>query len=205
MSALLEALSHHYREGHAKPAPPMWGDPRTEGVTAFKPASVLIAITDKAESDGFGPGVLLIHRPDTMRAHPGQIALPGGRRDPGEDAIQAALREAEEELGIDQTQVRVIGTSDTFHSGSGYEITPVLAVVPGDIAITPNPAEVASWFEVPLAHVLDPANHAVRELERNGKIIPFVEILWQGHMIWGVTGAILSNLSKRLEWGRKDG
>ena len=202
MSRLLEALGHHYRAGHAKPAPPLWRDPRVEAFTEYKPASVLIAVTDRPEHDEFGPGVLLIHRPDTMRAHPGQIALPGGRRDPGEDAVQAALREAEEELGLDPEQVRVIGTSDVFHSGSGYEITPVLAVVPGDIAITPNPAEVASWFEAPLAHVLNPANHAVRELERNGIRIPFIEILWQGHNIWGVTGAILSNLSKRLEWGR---
>ena len=200
MSDLLSRLAHQYAQGHARPAPPLWRDPRVEAFTQYTPASVLVAITDRSE-----PGLLLIHRPDTMRAHPGQVALPGGRRDAGEDAVQAALREAREELGIDPARARVIGTSDIFHSGSGYEITPVIAVVPGDIAITPNPAEVASWFEAPLGYVLDPANHATRELERNGQIIPFVEIAWQGHVIWGVTGAILSNLSKRLMWKQSGG
>ena len=197
---MLEHVSRLYRAGHAKAPPALWLDPRIHDIPEFKPAAVLVAITDRPE-----PGVLLIHRPDNMRAHPGQIAFPGGRRDPGEDAITAALREAEEELGIDPALVRVIGPSDLYRTGSGYEITPVIAVVPGDIAITPNPTEVASWFEAPVAHVLNPANQTVQEIDHEGARHRFVEIVWQGHVIWGVTGAILSNLAKRLEWAVEHG
>ena len=75
----------------------------------------------------------------------------------------------------------------------------------GDIAITPNPTEVASWFEAPVAHVLNPANQTVQEIDHEGARHRFVEIVWQGHVIWGVTGAILSNLAKRLEWAVEHG
>ncbi len=192
---LIAHLTRLYAEGHANPAPGVWEDPRIEGVTTFKPASVLVAITDRPE-----PGLLLIHRPDTMRSHPGQVAFPGGRRDPDEDVIAAALREAHEELGIDPAQVSIIGASDIYRTSTGYEITPVIAVVPADIAITPCPTEVAAWFEVPLAHVLDPANRTLRTMEHDGRQLQFIEIMWQGHRIWGVTGAILTRLIRRMDW-----
>lgn len=200
MSALFDHVARLYAEGHAKAPPQMWLDPRIHEITEFKPAAVLVAITDRPD-----PGMLLLHRPDTMRAHPGQIAFPGGRRDGAESAVDAALREAEEELGIDPARVRIIGPSDIYRSGSGYEITPVLAVVPGDIAITPNPTEVASWFEAPVAHVLNPANQTIQEIDWEGARHRFVEIVWQSHVIWGVTGAILSNLAKRLAWEKTHG
>ncbi len=196
MSPLAHRIAGLYRKGLAMAPPEMWLDPRIAGMTEFKPAAVLVAITDRAE-----PGVLLIHRPETMRAHPGQIAFPGGRHDPGEGPVAAALREADEELGIDPGAVTVIGASDRYRSGSGYEITPVLAVIPADTGITPNPDEVADWFEAPLAHLLDPTNHAVRHIDWDGTSHPFIEILWQQHRIWGVTAAIISNLSKRLGGG----
>lgn len=193
--SLIEHLTRLYTEGHAQPAPAAWEDPRIRPATTFKPASVLVAITDRVE-----PGLLLIHRPDHMRAHPGQVALPGGRRDPGEDAIAGALREAHEELGIDPARVTVIGASDVLRTATGYEITPVVAVVPADIAITPCPTEVASWFEVPLAYILDPANQVMRPIEHEGVRLEVVEIMWQGHRIWGVTGGILMRLIQRMNW-----
>ncbi|HWU04425.1 MAG TPA: CoA pyrophosphatase, partial [Novosphingobium sp.] len=146
------------------------------------------------------PGLLLIHRPTTMRAHPGQVAFPGGRREAGESVVEAALREADEELGIPPDQVRVIGATDIYRTGTGYEVTPVLALVPPDLPLAPNPHEVAQWFEAPLAHLLDPANHAVGTMDIGGEKRRYVEIDWQGHRIWGVTGAILANLAKRLKW-----
>ncbi len=195
MSELFERLERLYRDGEAATPPQLWEDPRLVGGEVFRPAAVLIAVTERAE-----PGVLLLHRPSHMRAHPGQIAFPGGRLDPGETAVEAALREAEEELGIDPKLVQVIGPSDCYHSGSGYEITPVLAMVPGDIAIHPNPAEVAQWFEAPLAHILTPANQVQQWLDYGGVQVPFIEIIWQDHRIWGVTAAIIFNLSRRLNW-----
>ena len=195
MSALFARLQQHYAAGQAKPAPNLWVDPRTAQMSGFKPAAVLAAVVDRPE-----PGLLLIHRPGHMRAHAGQVALPGGRLDPGETPTEAALREAHEELGIAPAAVRVIGEGDVFYTGTGYEVTPVLALVPPDLPLVPNPHEVAEWFEAPLGFVLDPANQVAREVFWAGAMRRYVEIVWQGHRIWGVTGAILANLAQRMEW-----
>lgn len=159
------------------------------------PAAVLIAITDRPQ-----PGVILTQRPDYLRSHPGQVAFPGGKIDPeDEDAIAAALREADEELGLSPDHVRVIGTGDVYRSGSGFAITPVLGVIPPDLSYSPNPGEVADWFEVPLDFVLDPANHARHSTFWKGAQRQYVEILWGQRRIWGVTAGIIANLSRRLE------
>ena len=109
MTPLSQRLDCLFREGHSAPHPDLHKDPRTDEIDAFKAAAVLIAMTERKE----GPGFLLLHRPSNMRAHPGQVALPGGRIDPGESAVEAALREAWEELGIPPDAVRVIGQTDT--------------------------------------------------------------------------------------------
>lgn len=193
MSPLYETMTRRFEEAYAKAPPQMWLDPRIADIDEFKPAAVLVTLTDRET-----PGTLLLHRPSTMRAHPGQIAFPGGRLDAGETAIEAALREAHEELGIHPRDVEVIGTSDVYRTGSGYEITPVLAVIPADLPIYPNPAEVAQWFEAPFSYLLDPANQRSRSMMWESHRHSFVEIAWQDHVIWGVTGAILHNLSNRL-------
>ncbi len=195
MSALFTHVENLFQTGHAGNAPVLFGDQRLEGITQFTPAAVLVAITERA-----APGMLLLHRPSNMRAHPGQIAFPGGKIDPGETPIEAALREAHEELGIDAAQVRVIGTSDVYRTHSGFEITPVLGIVPPDIKITPNPLEVAHWFEAPVAHVLNPANHEQQRVEWEGLMRAYYQIDWQEHQIWGVTAAVIVNLSRRLNW-----
>jgi 8-oxo-dGTP pyrophosphatase MutT (NUDIX family) len=195
MSALFERVSRLHAQGHAAAPPGLWSDPRIEEIEAFTPAAVLVALVERER-----PGMLFLHRPSTMRAHAGQIAFPGGRVDPGEDAVEAALREAWEELGIEPECVRVIGTSDRYRTGSGYEITPVVGIVPADLEIRPNPAEVAQWFEAPADFVLDPANQQVKTIAIKGHQHEFVEVDWQGHQIWGVTGAILHNLAGRLRW-----
>lgn len=195
MSDLFDRVGRLFELGHAKAPPEMWVDPRIDAIENFKQAAVLIAITDREK-----PGILFLHRPSNMRAHAGQIAFPGGRIDAGETPVEAALREAWEELGIPPEQVRVIGTSDVFRTGSGYEITPVVGIVPADLDIVPNPAEVAQWFEAPVDFVLDPANETPRTVSYQGRKIELVQLNWQGHEIWGVTGAILHNLAKRLRW-----
>jgi 8-oxo-dGTP pyrophosphatase MutT (NUDIX family) len=189
---LFDRLGRVFEAGHGREID-LLADAMAPPTGELRAAAVLIAVTDRPE-----PGVLLTHRPETMRSHAGQAAFPGGKLDPGEDAVTGALREAHEELGIDPRNVRVIGTSDPFRTRTGYDITPVLAVVPPDLPLTPNPEEVADWFEPPLAYLLDPANRTPRTVEWDGAERTYFEIIWQGHRIWGVTAAIIGNLSRRM-------
>ena len=194
MSALFDRLTRLFDEGHGVELPDLRSDAHF-APPEIRPAAVLIAVTDRSD-----PGVILTHRPPDMRAHPGQVAFPGGKLDPGEDAVQAALREAHEELAINSSDVRIIGASDRYVTGTGYDVTPVLALIPPDLAIVPNPVEVADWFEAPLAFLLDPANHVARQAEWRGRVRSYIEIDGQGQRIWGVTAAIIANLARRLAW-----
>lgn len=193
MSPLFDHLSSLFTTGHGRELTNLRDDGHLELSGSPLPAAVLIAVTERPE-----PGVLLTHRPEEMRSHPGQVAFPGGKMDPGETAIEAALREANEELGILQQDVKVIGTSDRFITGSGFDVTPVLATVPPDLPLVPNPAEVSAWFEAPLRFILDPANHTSQSAFWRGQQREYLEIAWEGHRIWGITASIIYNLSQRI-------
>lgn len=194
MSELFDDLSRLFDEGHRQDIPDLLTDRHFARGTP-RAAAVLIAVTERPV-----PGALLIHRPHDMRSHPGQVAFPGGKIDPGEDAITAALREADEELGISPQDVRIIGATDPYQTGTGFDVTPVLGVIPPDLPITPNPAEVADWFEAPLRFLLDPGSRRQQETRWRGDTRRYYEMDWQGHRIWGVTAAIIANLSRRLAW-----
>ena len=166
-----------------------------EAEGALTPAAVLVPVVDRRE-----PTVILTERPKTMRKHPGQISFPGGRIDPGDAGpVEAALREAQEEIGLPPAAVEVIGTADLYRTITGFEVTPVIGVVPPDLPLTPHPGEVASMFEVPLRHLLDPARQETRIVEFRGRERCYYEIEWQGRRIWGATAAMLVNLTRRLE------
>jgi 8-oxo-dGTP pyrophosphatase MutT (NUDIX family) len=157
------------------------------------PAAVLVAITDQP-----APGLILTTRRDNLRTHAGQVAFPGGRIDPGETPVQAALREAHEELGLDPADVTVLGEADSYRTVTGYSVTPVVGLVPAGLDLTPNPAEVAGWFEAPLDFVLDPANQRRMSAEFRGRTRHYYQIDWQGRRIWGATAAMLVNLARRI-------
>jgi 8-oxo-dGTP pyrophosphatase MutT (NUDIX family) len=158
-------------------------------------AAVLVAITDRPE-----PGVILTVRREHLRTHAGQIAFPGGRLDPGEDAVAAALREAHEEILLDPAAVEVIGTVDPYRTVTGYMVTPVIGAIPPDLPLQPHEHEVADWFEAPLAFLLDPANQQQRSALFQGRERHYYEIDWNGRRIWGATAAMIVNLSRRLRW-----
>lgn len=175
---------------------PLEGDVRDtvlEPPADLTPAAVLVAVTDRSE-----PGVILTQRTDTLRRHAGQVAFPGGRIDPGEDAITAALREAEEEIALPRSAVALVGPVDLYVTVTGFQVTPVIGVVPPDLTLVPALAEVSDWFEAPLAFLLDPANHQQREVDWQGQRRRYYEILWQDRRIWGATAAMIVNLSHRL-------
>jgi 8-oxo-dGTP pyrophosphatase MutT (NUDIX family) len=158
------------------------------------PAAVLVPIVDRPD-----PGVILTLRTDTVRRHAGQIAFPGGRIDPDDDGpVDAALREAEEEIGLRRSDVEVVGTADRYRTITGFDVTPVLGVVPPELSWTLQPSEVADVFEVPLLYVLEPRHHVERSVEFKGRERSFYEIEWQDRRIWGATAAMIVNLSRRL-------
>ena len=158
-----------------------------------KPAAVLIAVTDRAE-----PGVILTVRREDLRTHAGQVAFPGGRLDPGESAVQAAVREAWEELELDTAKVDIVASLDRYSTVTDYSVTPVVGVIPPDLPLVPHDREVADWFEAPLAHLIEPANQQRRSALFEGRERHYYEIEWDGRRIWGATAAMLVNLSLRL-------
>ena len=196
---LAERLRHALEIGHGTETVLLTGDHLDldlDQAAAPMRAAVLVAVTDRPE-----PGVLLTQRTETLSHHPGQIAFPGGRIDPDDDgAVAAALREAEEEIALPRDRVTVIGVADRYRTITGFDVTPVIGVVPPDLVLVPSAAEVALVFEVPLGFVLDTANHVEATVEWQGRNRHYYEIGWEGHRIWGATAAMIVNLSRRLRW-----
>lgn len=197
------SLAHRLRQdlatGHTRELPVRTADVRLQGQVSLAPAAVLIAVTDRTE-----PGVILTRRASHLRKHAGQVAFPGGRLDEADsDAVAAALREAHEEIALDPSHVDVIGISDRYHTWTGFDIHPVLGVIPPDLPFVPHDGEVEALFEVPLDFLLSPKNRQRKHLEFQGTTHHYYEILWEEHRIWGVTAAIIANLAKRL--GHDDG
>lgn len=192
---LAERLREALERGHARSPLLLEGDVLEEAEGEIKPAAVLVAVVDRAE-----PGVILTERPDTMHNHPGQISFPGGRIDPEDDGpIAAALREAEEEIGLPPASVEIIGIADRYRTITGFEVTPVVGVIPPGLALRPCPGEVAGMFEAPLRHLLEPSHQLVRTVMWRGRERSYYEIDYEGRRIWGATAAMIVNLSRRLE------
>jgi 8-oxo-dGTP pyrophosphatase MutT (NUDIX family) len=158
-------------------------------------AAVLIGVTDRPD-----PGLILTVRREHLRTHAGQIAFPGGRVDPGENAVVAALREAQEEILLDPDAVDVIGTIEPYRTVTGYLVVPVLGVIPPDLPLHPHEHEVADWFEAPLHFLLDPKNQHRRSALFQGQTRHYYEIIWNDRRIWGATAAMIVNLGRRLQW-----
>lgn len=158
-------------------------------------AAVLVPLIERPH----GWYVLLTLRSADLTKHAGQISFPGGSIEPEDpDAIHAALREAEEEIGLPMNHVEVVGRLDTWLTGTGFEITPVVGLVRPPESFAPQPGEVAEVFEVPLDFVLDPRNHQRRSRELRGELRWFWTLPYQHRNIWGATAGMLVNLAEAL-------
>ncbi|TGE02707.1 CoA pyrophosphatase [Methylobacterium nonmethylotrophicum] len=158
-------------------------------------AAVLVPVVPRDD----GVSVLFTVRASHLRDHSGQIAFPGGKIDPADPSpLAAALREAEEEIGLDRAAVTPIGYLDAYLSGTGFLVTPVVGLVAPDARLSLNPHEVAEAFEVPLDFLMDVANHALHSREWRGRQRRYYAIPFGERYIWGVTAGIVRNLYDRL-------
>jgi 8-oxo-dGTP pyrophosphatase MutT (NUDIX family) len=171
------------------------GHPRVTGVRQLRDAAVLIPVVDH----GPEASVILTKRADRLTSHSGQVAFPGGRIDPTDASPEdAALREAQEEIGLDPGHVEIIGRMPDYVSGSGYRIAPVLSIVRPGFHLTINEHEVDAAFEVPLRFLMDPANHAQNSREFDSRVWVYYDMPYGDQRIWGVTAGIIRTLYERL-------
>ncbi|KCZ90620.1 CoA pyrophosphatase [Hyphomonas johnsonii] len=169
-----------------------------EEVAIIRPAAVLIGVLPRKE----GPTALLTVRPMTMASHPGQVAFPGGKVDPIDvDEVAAALREAEEEVGVPTADVDVIGKAAPYVTGTRFRITPVVGLLPADFIAVPDPTEVADVFETPLEFLMNTTNHQMGHAFYKGRERQYYEMPHNGYRIWGVTAGIIRRLYQTLYEG----
>lgn len=177
-TGMVDRGDHDLNKGQAAPA-------------SLRPASVLVPLVDRRPE----LTVLLTQRTADLPTHAGQISFPGGRRNEGDvDAIDTALRETEEEIGIGRRHISVLGTLDNYATGTGFIITPVVGIVSPPFEIRPDPREVADVFEVPLSFFLDPLNHELRSAIWAGRERNFYVMPYEDRYIWGATAGMLKNL-----------
>ncbi|MGH8528652.1 MAG: CoA pyrophosphatase [Nevskiales bacterium] len=160
----------------------------------MRPAAVLLAVF----ADGGVPRLLLTERAADLPQHAGQICFPGGRGEPQDrDAVATALRETQEEVGLDPRLVQVLGFLPEYPTFTGYRITPVVAWVGEAVILQPDPREVSSFLEIPLEHALDAQHYRLHMVEREGLTLPTWELRYGEYHVWGATAAMLHELCRR--------
>ena len=171
-------------------------DDRRESVAAIPTAAaVLMPIVDHPA----GLTVIFTRRTTHLKAHSGQVSFPGGRAEPDDPTPEfTALREAREEIGLAADRVEVLARLPDYHTRTGFRVTPVVGLVTPPLALVPDPREVEQVFEVPLAYLLDPANHHRETRELQGRRVGYYVMRHGGHTIWGATAGMLVNLYRHL-------
>lgn len=154
---------------------------------ALTSAAVLLLVVNRPE----GATVVFTQRTPDLSDHAGQISFPGGRAEADEAAAQTALREAQEEVGLDPARIEVLGELPDYHTSTGYRVRPVVGWAEPPVAFSPDPREVADVFEVPLAFLLDDANHRHESAYYKGRLRKYWAMPWRGRFIWGATAGML--------------
>ncbi|MCU0819540.1 MAG: CoA pyrophosphatase [Beijerinckiaceae bacterium] len=175
-----------HRIANIPPEPEFWAK--------AKPAAVLVPVVRREH----GLSLVLTERAAHLSTHAGQVAFPGGRVEPGESAAEAALREAEEEIGLSPHHVEPIGYLPPYFSGTGYRVQPMVAVLEEHAQFTPDANEVARLFEVPLVHVLDTRRYRRGEIFWRGRERSFYILVYPDAYIWGVTAGIMRSFADRF-------
>jgi len=159
-----------------------------------RPAAVLAPIVKRPT----GWTMLFTQRSVETPAHPGQISFPGGRVAGAETALETALRETFEEVGIEPRFIEPIGAWDRYDTITGYRVTPIVGLVEPGFTLTLDPREVAGVFEAPLDFLMDPANHETRQAQYQGRTRYYYVMPYDGHFIWGATAGMIRALYERL-------
>lgn len=163
--------------------------------TRLIPAAVLVGLVERPQ----GMQILFTKRTPHLTDHAGQISFPGGRvEDEDLSPTHTALRETEEEIGLSRDHVEVVGFLPEYRTGTGFRVTPVVALVRPPFDLQPDPFEVAEVFEVPLAFLLDPANHQQHSLHHRGALRQYFAMPYGDYFIWGATAGMIRSLSARM-------
>ena len=194
---VLDVAGLRERLKRTPPAFSVYGDDdRRESVVATPTAAaVLVPIVDHPS----GLTVIFTKRTSHLKAHSGQVSFPGGRAEPEDPTPEfTALREAREEIGLAMERVEVLARLPDYHTRTGFRVTPVVALVTAPVELVPDPREVEEVFEVPLAFLLDPANHRRETRELQGRNVGYYVMRYGTHTIWGATAGMLVNLYRHL-------
>lgn len=173
---------------------PVPAEIRERLLTGRRPAAVLIPILQSAHGEPLR--LLLTQRTAHLRDHAGQISFPGGGLNPGETPMAGALREAQEEIGLDPNRVTLFGQMPQYHTGTGFSVSPLIGFVQTPCELVPDPGEVAEIFDVPLDFILDPRNMRQETRYYRGAWRSFLAVPWSGYYIWGATAGMLAQLSR---------
>ena len=159
-------------------------------------AAVLVGVVEHEAA----PSILLTRRADHLDKHSGQVAFPGGKVEDSDDSpIATALREAEEEIGLDPAHVEIAGFLDTYQTGTGFLMLPVVGFIRPGFTLTPDANEVADVFEVPLSTLMDAESYHMHDVFWRGKQRIYYSMDYQGYNIWGATAGVLMQMSRRLD------
>jgi 8-oxo-dGTP pyrophosphatase MutT (NUDIX family) len=178
------------------PGSSRWPEPMREQLSGtLKPAGVLIPIIERRAE----LSVLLTQRSAELKHHAGQVSFPGGRMEEHDISVAAtALRETQEEVGIDAQHISVLGYLQTMPTVTGYAVTPVVGMVSADAELVVDPTEVEYTFEVPLSFLLDESNDVRTEWDAHDRKVPMVEFQWEGERIWGATAFMIISFRKKI-------